>query len=213
MKQFKFDDLSDRQKVAVIVLGGVFLFGIAILMISGQADDLFFVLLIAAAMIITSVIVAMNKAKEPREEHHPAPADNDHSDQGASAQFVNHVVPVRLVKKSKGGVFSFFGAAMTTVLWALLALTDMAQETTFVSAVQSGFITNPLNLIAIAALLSVFGWMFHDATCNLLAATALVGVVLVDLTGVFVLVPAIFLVIAYARMKPAYTLEIGKTQE
>lgn len=198
-------DLTTWQIVFLIILSIILSFATFILLCLGNGDYFFF-LLLSSALVITILIYALKSENKSDEESNQIDLDTSTSPDVITEEKQQYIVSVRLYIKSKGGVLSFIGAAMTVSLWLILTLGSTLQEETLVTAVRSGYITNPYNLIAISALLSVFGWIFHDATCNLLAAVALIGTFLVDYTATIVFVPAILLMIAYVRMKPRFIL-------
>lgn len=203
MLQIKPPKMNDTTKSFLIIAGGILLFGVFMLLIAGHTELLVLITTVFAsiAIIAGGIIRIIYIIRTPTEDDHD-PVQPLHIVEQKSSP----LVCARLYIKSKGGILSFIASAMIIVTLFLLDIGDLLDKDSLVTAIRSGFITNPYNLLVIAAMLSLAGWIFHDATCNLLAAVALVGVIFVDFTGLFLIVPAILLVIAYIRMKPRFVL-------
>ncbi len=117
------------------------------------------------------------------------------------------VVSVKLVKKVRGRFISAIATLMTIGIWAMIQLGMMGETLSFADAIRSGFITNPVNLIGIAALVSGIGWWFDDPACMLLSGISLVAAVIFDMSAWFVLIPAVLFGYASERLVPKYYID------
>ena len=117
---------------------------------------------------------------------------------------------VKLVKKVRGKVLSTIATLMTIALWALIHFGMIGEELSLAEAIRSGFITNPVNLIGIAALVSGIGWWFDSPACMLMSGIALVAAVIFDITAWFVLIPAVMFGFAAERLVPEYSIQTTK---
>ena len=122
-------------------------------------------------------------------------------------QPIDVIVSVRLVKKVRGKILSTIATLMTIGIWAMIQFGMMGETPSLANAIRSGFITNPVNLIGIAALVSGIGWWFDDSACMLLSGIALVGAVIFDITAWFVLIPAVLFGYASKRLVPQYFID------
>ena len=116
------------------------------------------------------------------------------------------VTSVELVKVKKGTVTGVIGTILTALLWLLYFLTGG------ITVIQTAML-NGYTLTAAAALVSIFGICFHDASCMLLAAIALVGAVIVDWSTLLGLIPAVLLMVSHVQMKKRYGLEVTEKEE
>lgn len=113
---------------------------------------------------------------------------------------IEAVVSAKIVRKNRGGVWGLLGFIFTIICWLILVL-FVKQEPNIATAIYVHSIKNPINLIGIATLLSFFGLCFHDSSCMLLAAIALVYAFIMDWSVFFVLIPAVLLMVSNVRMK------------
>ena len=118
-------------------------------------------------------------------------------------EIIEYVSSVKIHRKKRGGFLGSIGCAMT----AFLCL--MYISTAEITVLQAQML-NAYTLTVIAAVLSMFGTFFHDASCVLLASIALVSAFFLDMDTVFGLVPAVFLAYSYERMKYNVDIEAKK---
>lgn len=112
------------------------------------------------------------------------------------------VTSAELVSTHHGRIVGLFGVLLTILLWFVYIF---VYEITTIQAQMVNYYT----LTAGAALVSLFGLIFGDASSMLLAAAALVGACLMKMeTAFFGLAPAILLMISHVRMKKAQTLKV-----
>ena len=137
------------------------------------------------------------QATEPTTEVKPVPERKP----------VEVITSVKLVKKVRGKVLSAIATLMTIAIWAMIQFGMIGEELSLAEAIRSGFITNPVNLIGIAALVSGIGWWFDSPACMLLSGIALVASVIFDITAWFVLIPAIMFGFAAERLVPEYSIQ------
>ena len=141
-----------------------------------------------------------NRNEEEKAEDSTPADDND-------APEIEAVVSAKLVKKNRGGIWGLFGFILTLACWFVMTFV-VPQEANLATAIISHSVKNPANLIGIATLLSFFGLCFHDASCILLSAVALVAAFMMDIGVFFVLLPAIILMISHVRMKKNVGLKV-----
>ena len=156
-----------------------------------------FILLFVLSAIIVFIKEYIKDRRTPSEPTQEPEVTKEHT----------HIVSAELKPKKKGGIIGLFGVLLTAAWWFFLVYFASEKDPTLADAIRSGYVTNPINLTAIAALVSFFGLIFHDASCILLGAIALVGAVLVDYSVFFGLIPAILLMVSHARMKNSICLE------
>ena len=122
---------------------------------------------------------------------------------------IEAVVSAKIVRKNRGGIWGLLGFIFTIICWLILVL-FVKQDPNIATAIYVHSIKNPINLIGIATLLSFFGLCFHDSSCMLLAAIALVYAFIMDWSVFFVLIPAVLLMVSNIRMKKNIALKIKK---
>ena len=159
--------------------------------------------ILLAVLAITAIAYGIHSSRESRilnttteSDQRPAPIQNG----------THTVTSVELVKIKKGTVTGVVGTILTALLWLLYLFTGG------VTVIQTAML-NGYTLTAAAALVSIFGICFHDASCMLLAAIALVGAVIVDWSTFLGLIPAILLMISHVKMKKRYGLEVTEKEE
>lgn len=161
----------------------------------------------------TQETVATEEITIPIEEESP---EAEETAEDKESQTTNHpievVVSVRLLKQVKGKILSAIASIMTIIIWALCYVGSLVQDTSVINAIYFGFITNPINLIGIAALVSSIGWWFRSSSCMLLSGIALVAAVFFDWTTCFVLVPAVMFFFSSIGLSPKYSIETTTQQ-
>ena len=161
------------------------------------------VFILLAVLSIFAIAYGIHSSKEKQILNTTAEADQC----PAPVQNGTHTVTsVELVKIKKGTVTGVIGTILTALLWLLYLFTGG------VTVIQTAML-NGYTLTAAAALVSIFGICFHDASCMLLAAIALVGAVIVDWSTFLGLIPAILLMISHVKMKKRYGLEVTEKEE
>lgn len=118
---------------------------------------------------------------------------------------VKYVSSVKLRHKKRGGGLGAIGCAMTVFLCLLYI---EAYDITVMQVQMLNFYT----LTVIAAVLSFFGSFFHDASCVLLVAVALVSAFFLNTDSVFGLIPAVSLCYSHERMKYNVDIEVKKKE-
>ena len=157
--------------------------------------------------IATEEITIPIEEKSPEAEEDPKGKENQNT-----RQPVEVVVSVRLLKKVKGRFLSAIASIITIIIWALCYVGSLVQDASIASVIHSGFVTNPINMIGIAALVSSIGWWFKSSSCMILSGIALVAAVLFDWTTVFVLVPAVMFFFSSIGLSPKYYIETTTQQ-
>lgn len=166
-----------------------------------MSDSSIFILL--AVLAVAAIAYGIHSSRESRILNTTTEADQS----SAAYQNGTHTVTsVELVKIKKGTVTGVIGTILTALLWLLYFLTGG------ITVIQTAML-NGYTLTAAAALVSIFGICFHDASCMLLAAVALVGAVLVDWSTLLGLIPAVLLMVSHVKMKKRYGLEVTEKEE
>jgi hypothetical protein len=138
-----------------------------------------------------AAMVTQGEPTEPVEPQHP--------------EIIKYVSSVKIHRKKSGGILGCIGCAMTACLCLSYIITSE------ITVLQAQMI-NAYTLTVIAAVLSMFGTFFHDASCVLLASIALVSAFFLDMSTVFGLIPAIVLVYSYERMKHNIDIDVKKKE-
>jgi hypothetical protein len=161
------------------------------------------VFILLAVLSIFAIAYGIHSSKEKQILN----TTNEEYQRHASIQNETHTVTsVELVKVKNGTVTGVVGTILTALLWLLYLFTGG------VTVIQTAML-NGYTLTAAAALVSIFGICFHDASCMLLAAISLVGAVLVDWSTFLGLIPAILLMVSHVKMKKRYGLEVTEKEE
>lgn len=116
------------------------------------------------------------------------------------------VTSVKHATAKKGTTTGVVGTILTALLWIDYFLFGG------VTRIQASML-NEYTLTATAAIVSIFGIFFRDASCMLLAAVALVGAFLADVSTFLGLIPAVLLMISHVQMKKQYVLETTEKEE
>lgn len=206
--------------IVSIVLVLIAVFCIFNVMITGEADDLFYSLIISASLIITSIILVVQKVFKNPEEKKEArteavknsvplveikQTDEDGNPAKQTIVVVQQVQPSEK-PKTKGRIVGFVGMALTVAytIYVIDYFGSTLNDTNtnaLVAAVASRIIEPHLYCVLAGSLLSFFGYFAKNKTCMLLAGIAMVGAgtMYIDYFSL-VIVQAVLLFITYAQM-------------
>lgn len=161
------------------------------------------VFILLAVLAIAAITYGVHTSRESRILNTTTESDQ----RSAANQNGTHTVTsVELVKVKQGTITGVIGTILTALLWLLYFLTGG------ITVIQTAML-NGYTLTAAASLVSIFGICFHDASCMLLAAIALVGAVIVDWSTLLGLIPAVLMMVSHVKMKKRYGLEVTEKEE
>lgn len=129
----------------------------------------------------------------------PQPIEGEH-------QQIMVVTQANLEQVQQGTAVGVIATILDLILLGLYAMSSNDAGSAAMSAIRNGMITNPVTLTGISVILAIFGVVFHDASCMLIASACLIGSVIADVSTFLSLIPAVLLMVAYTKMKNRYKL-------